>query len=627
MLAADGIFYFILALVDLLSHVIPAARSSATTSKAIDLFLGSVSFVPILFYTSYLLWLSRMEFITYLPLRQQPPARYLLTGLIPVVVLINVVASVGVSIQNLSVSQDSPVIDFTSKGESLWLSLGQLSLGLYTTYQCLLSFLAFYRLFTAFIDQRRIDTKHTDEHHFFNGTAWISSGIKLGAIECIVGFTSGGLAVPLIRRILRLVARGSLIIGALKGMDENENFELLNKELVLWRRGKPLSTFHSLIANRHMSTRSSQSSGLSNEFSLIEKDVEGRTENKRVTLHDEGGQAPLVHIRFSALPTPKQALHANDIGVQARRQSGQDTAAEVPPSRNATFPFKSNARHQSAQIIDDDMSVVYEIAPPSPNVSPRTDKYRGSILSQRDKDDGNEEVPVAGILRQPSMRHDTAQPPSEEDAAAKSVASYAGESMKRPRLPPHITIPQRTHARAEGPMSSWGGLAIPNSGNYPVQFPVAPTRTGVAAYSPTAKTNNENWGTPRQLSFLPLFKRASNVHGVRSSKWSTFARSQSSASIKAYGGGTIICASADPGDVMSRSSEETLNDDRSGSAAPVGQRGMQITTRMNVGVPTTPAPAVAGLSFDREYVTSAHKDRSAFNREQALRKLNGQVDP
>lgn len=40
LLAADGTVYFILALVDLLPHVIPAARNSVTTTRVAQLFLG-----------------------------------------------------------------------------------------------------------------------------------------------------------------------------------------------------------------------------------------------------------------------------------------------------------------------------------------------------------------------------------------------------------------------------------------------------------------------------------------------------------------------------------------------------------------------------------------------------------
>lgn len=594
MLAADGVLYFILALVDLLSHAIPAV----TASKAAELFLGSVSFVPILLYTSYLVWLSRREFITYLPRSHQPPVKYLFIGLIPVVVTLNFAASLGISIKNLSLLHAPLMIDFTNKSEGLWLSLGQLSLGLYTTYQCLTSFLASYRLFTAFFNQQRIETKHTDEHHFFNGTGWISIGIKLGAIESIVGFTAGGFAVPLTRRILRLVGRVCMIIGALKGMDENENFELLNKELVLWRRGKPLSASHSLIANRHMSIRSSQLSDLSRDSSVIEKDVERGTKDQRVTVHGEDGEPPVLHIRLPALPTPKQVIHADD----SRRQSGQNTSAEVLASRNVARLSKSSTLRQSAQAIFDDMSFVLELTPDLPPGV--TGEYPESMLSQGHEDD-KYELPALGIPRQQSTRHDTAQPYGEETATAECAVFYASEFMERKPTLPLLSIPQSAHAGVERPVSPWTRLASQHNGGYPVQFPVAPIRTGITIYSPTAQLDGESWDSPqrrhKQLSSLHLFERASKAHSdVHSSQWSTIARSQSPASIKMYSGGTVISprrASVDFDDLVSPSSAETLRDGR-----PL-------------------------IIIDQEHVSSRDGaiHESEIQRQKTLRRLNGEV--
>lgn len=585
MLAADGTVYFILALVDLLPHVIPAARNSVTTTRVAQLFLGSVSSIPMLLYTSYLVWLSHREFIPYLPRRHQPVAKYLLTGLIPVGTIMNFAASLGFTIHNLHLSQP----DFTSKSGSLWQSLGQLSLGLYTNYQCLAAFLALYRLFIACFDQRRIDTEHTDERHFFNGTGWIALGIKLGAAECFVGFASGGFSIPLSRRILRMASRACIIFGTLKGMDENENFELLNKELVLWRRGKPLSTSHSLIANRHMSIRFSQ---ITSGSPQIEKDAEKGEAVRRVTVHKEGGGPPVLHMRCSALPPPERVIHADDL----RRQSDQNTSAEMLASRNVTSPSKSNTWRQSAQTISDDMSVVTELTPSVMG------KHHESMLSQGHEDN------KCGVsaLDQQSTRQNAAQSCGEEDVAAECAVFYASEFMDKKSTLPRISIPQSAHACVEGSVSPWARLASQHTGNYPVQFPVTSTRTDSTVYSPTAQLEGESWHSlkprHRQLLSLHLVERASKARSnltARSSQWSTIPRSRSSESIRMYGGETVIsprCASAGPGDLMSSSSAETLRDDRP-----------QIITGQG-------------------HIESADAvQEAAFNREKALRRLNGEV--
>lgn len=581
MLAADGVFYFILALVDHLLHVLPAARNSVATSRVAELFLGSVSFVPTLSYTSYLAWLSHREFIPYLPRRHQRAAKYLFTGLIPVIGVLDFAASLGMSIQNLSLPQAPLMIDFTNKNESLWLSLCQLSLALYTNYQCLTAFLALYRLYTALFDQLRIDTNNTDERHFFNGTGWIAFGIKVGAVEGIIGFAAGGFAIPFSRRILRLVSRVCMIVGILKGMDKNENFEFLNRELVLWRRGKPISTSHSLIANRRMTIRSSQIPDPTRESSLIEKDVERGEADQRVTVHDEVGEPPVLHtgMCFSALPPPERAIYADEL----RRRSDQNTSAGVLTSCN-------DVRHQSAQTIFDDASVVLELTPDFPP----------GLTSSQGHGDDKFELPALG---QQSTRRNTAQSYGEEDAATEYAALYTKFSL--------ISIPQSAHARVEGSMPAWTrSVSQQHSGKYPVRFSSRPTQARITIHAPTTQPEGESSDSlkrrNRQLS-SHLLERASKSHSditTHSSQWSSVARSRSPASIRMYDGGMAINprrASTHPGDLMSPSSAETLRDGR-----------LQIV-------------------IDRMHITSADavihefESQAALNREKALRRLNGEV--
>ncbi|OAX42215.1 hypothetical protein K503DRAFT_387978 [Rhizopogon vinicolor AM-OR11-026] len=637
LLAADGIFYFILALVDLLSHVTPAARNSITIFKAMDIFIGSLSFVPMLLYTSYLLWLSYREFITNLPHRHQSVPKYLLIILIPVVVVANEVASfVGVSIRFLPDSQLSLLIDFTNDSESLWLSLSQLSLALYTIFQLLLFLLAFYRLVEAFLDRQRIQTTVADEHHYFNGIGWITAGIKLGAIESIVGFATGSFAVPLSRRILRLIARSSLIIGVVKGMDARENFEYLDDELVSWRRSRHFSGFYSFISNQRMSRRASPYP--SHQSPLIEKVAKGNTANQRVTVHYKSGQAPFLQIRFSAINFPEQVVIADGSGVQSRRRStpemydnfaqvyfDQNTSAEIPAPHNAARSFKGNAARDSDN--SDNMSVVRELALRFPLPPRITGKYRGSILGQKYEND-DDEFPLVGISRESSMRRDTAQPYKEGVPAGNAALSTSG-SIKRKPAPPLLPIPQPAHRRP----SSWGGLASQN------QSPATPTWTRPSFDSPSTNVGDDSRGTPRrhlrQLTPRQLFDRTSkalSVVSIRSAEWLSSARSQQSsdpqptpARIEAYyNGGTIISPrriSADPGDtVASRSGEELSRDDRhiyyTDDAALAGTSEPQMITRTSIGQGSTwptPTSTLAHFRLGREPIASTYGELQGFN--------------
>lgn len=80
----------------------------------------------------------------------------------------------------------------------------------------------FVRLVRALLDQRRIDNTtngNDNEAVLFNGLGWTAGGIILGVVETIIGFVGGSFCMIFIRRMLRLVGRACLIIGAVKGYE------------------------------------------------------------------------------------------------------------------------------------------------------------------------------------------------------------------------------------------------------------------------------------------------------------------------------------------------------------------------------------------------------------------------
>jgi hypothetical protein len=105
----------------------------------------------------------------------------------------------------------------TDSAQLLWTFFTSLTLALLTSYQAIAFCFAFYRLTKAFIDQRRIEISSSDRNHLFKGTGWIAGGLKLGAIESVVGFAQGSFGMALTRRILRFLARAFICIGLAKG--------------------------------------------------------------------------------------------------------------------------------------------------------------------------------------------------------------------------------------------------------------------------------------------------------------------------------------------------------------------------------------------------------------------------
>ena len=455
--------------------------------------------------------------------------------------------------------------------------MSQSSLAIYIIIQFLFFLLAFSRLSRAFLDQRRIELTHSDEHHYFHGIAWINAGIIIGVIEPIAGFARTSFGVALTRRILRLSARVILMYGLLKGcavlamrlavtnltflshsLDVAENFETLADEL----RG--VSRINKRLS--HMLGVNPQRMNMFRRISQIypeQAKADGRSpaekqREQRVTIHYEKGQAPFLQIRFSAFDLPAQAILA-DAAQQRRRslsglipgagsraqQHGDNVSDEMAAARNAMLgvpraesalvatssdycvppdwirpPERSYAR-QSGGAVSDNQSIVRELERMFPNLPPRvTGKYRGSILGQNYEEDP---FPVVGVTRQTSLRQaGNAYDPSEEGGT--SVALSSSGSIKRKPAPPLLDDIAYVSDRHKRPVSTWGGLTQ-NSVNHPVNsvtIPNSPSES-TTAYSPDSPPAKEPCTPrPRRVTARDMIKRASRAlsdASIRSAEW------------------------------------------------------------------------------------------------------------
>ncbi|OBZ77121.1 hypothetical protein A0H81_03158 [Grifola frondosa] len=174
--------------------------------------LGAASSIPIFLYTFFLFLFTNSELIPTLPQRLQKFAKYILLLFIPLIVASNELGSL------FSISYRTLV----GVGKSSTLVVG------FTNELAMIFCIAFFRLYRALSHQRNIEEapRSEVEAYLFRGLGWIVVGMKLGAIETVVGFAQGGFTVALIRRILRLLGRGCLIIGILKGVDTVEGFQI-----------------------------------------------------------------------------------------------------------------------------------------------------------------------------------------------------------------------------------------------------------------------------------------------------------------------------------------------------------------------------------------------------------------
>jgi hypothetical protein len=68
-------------------------------------------------------------------------------------------------------------------------------------------------------NRRQIQTSAVDEDwsHLFGKLGWTAAGVKLGAIETVLGFTDAGFGQDITRRVLRLLSRACLCVAVAKG--------------------------------------------------------------------------------------------------------------------------------------------------------------------------------------------------------------------------------------------------------------------------------------------------------------------------------------------------------------------------------------------------------------------------
>ncbi|KAL5514650.1 hypothetical protein ACEPAG_1966 [Sanghuangporus baumii] len=310
MVLADGSAFYIIALLDLLSHLIPVARNHLDAFKIFDIVIGALSFVPILLYTTFLFFFSRSYFIPTLPRIPCAITKYSQLALIPITIVTSELASfigIGYKVLQNSQGQSYLAIGFgTGNDQTIWRFLTSLALALLIVLQASMFFLSIY-VAIPLLQQRR--TGHTlfEGHDMptLSGVVWIAIGVKIGVIETLLGFVSGGFSIVLARRILRMVSRCCLAFGALEA--EGARLSSGNGH----RRSRTMSQIRAMISNPRASTFVRLSPTAEEFYSMPRAtdavrggDEVSRLRPQRVTVHYDGQNAPELNLRLSVLDVP-----------------------------------------------------------------------------------------------------------------------------------------------------------------------------------------------------------------------------------------------------------------------------------------------------------------------------------
>ncbi|TDL27776.1 hypothetical protein BD410DRAFT_893961 [Rickenella mellea] len=445
-LVTEGFATFVLALLDFLSHILPLARNGY---KTFDISIGVISFIPILLYIAYLYLMARSNLLPSLPRRFQSIITYILLVLIPVAVAMNEIGSfAGISYRNVLNTQTGEellAVGFMSNAkQSLWLFFSSLSLALFTAFQAITFCLTFYKLVQAFINQRRIDTSSNEdtEAHLVRGLGWIAGGIKLGAIETVIGFTGvgGGFGTILARRLLRMISRACVIIGIVKGMDSVESFNLLdpsdrgNRRMGSTRRIKisaPQTNTFARLSQQATAfynlprARAAANNGNSN--------LAPPRSEKRVTVRYDGKAAPTLEMRLSDLGMPTPSMIKEYVERESMENAASERMAQTIPGTPSSWSLVSVPERA--------------VAPPPRRPSPTADIGRERVTTTADAQDpfANPSPPERPRLLIPPRASGNSS--YRQQLARSSVNSITSDSLsvvreiaaQFPGLPPRVT--------------------------------------------------------------------------------------------------------------------------------------------------------------------------------------------
>jgi len=474
LLAAEGWMFFSLALLDALSHIVPAARDSIEVFRIIDMVIAGTSLITILLYTVYLWFLVRDSLLTSLPQRFQKIPKYMLLLFIPAIAALHGIASfIGISYRQLP--RGDLVAGFNHDSQaSMWMFFTSFTLALLIAYQATVFCLTFYRLIMALINQRHIESTSRDSSHLIRGTGWIAGGLKLGAFETVVGFVQLGFGLTLSRRILRLLSRAFLIIGIIKGVDSEEDFDMFRKGGPFASGERRRSRLMEFISNpRHSTFRRLSPTDTTFQIAQVPEHLQPPVmqqplpaqspyahptipvqprPGERVTVNLGKDQAPVLEMsRFSALGLLSPSQIVGNIGARSERSQGPPSPHDGSLQTNSSYFAPGESPAQRATSASSPPSSVYlghqslvsnqslrpeslrELAFQFPSLPTRaTDMRRSSIMARyREQIGPGEEGTYSprGLSRVPTT-----------SSSSSSDTSSSSRTVRKP-TPPLFTPP------------------------------------------------------------------------------------------------------------------------------------------------------------------------------------------
>ncbi|CAE7197604.1 unnamed protein product [Rhizoctonia solani] len=333
LLVVDAWLFLLLAILDHVSHATVRGMSSIQVFEPMDKAIGALSGIPILTYTSFLFLLTCSDILPLItPNTLRTVFQFGLFALIPPAIMTHELGSLlGVSYR---VNTDTlvPETGFqTSSARSLSFAFTTSAVICLASFQLFIFLVCTWRISQAWdkpnepvfvaATRPRSGSRSTGESYLgdepgIRGLSWLALALALGATESLLSFGPQTFVLVLVRRILRVFSRASLMYALVRG--SSDGFSNLEKGIKRSISNPRHSTF----------TR------LTNPF------ADPSTPHSRVTVMYDLKSAPVLQMRFSGLDVDGQFRSRSGSASTSLAGHGGHSSRSIGRNRSRTISEK-----------------------------------------------------------------------------------------------------------------------------------------------------------------------------------------------------------------------------------------------------------------------------------------------
>ncbi|KAG9096053.1 hypothetical protein FRC06_009113 [Ceratobasidium sp. 370] len=379
LLVAEAWVFLILAVLDFTSHDAVRVTASLAVFEPFDRAVGALSVVPILLYMSFLFLLTRADLLPLInPASLRTIFQFTVFAFIPPVAMTNELGSLlGVAYRTRQTPSGTIAeIGFNSiSSKTISLAFIVSTVALLGVFQLLIFFLCTWHIFRVWsqpaplfeITSRPAMSRNRSNSHTSNsylgdepgvrGLSWLALALFLGAVETFVAFAPQGFVSTLIRRILRILARGFLLYSLVRG--SSDGFSNLEEGTPAMTDGgiraggiralisnPRLSTFAQLTPNatqfHNMPRAAPGVARIANNNPLVDSSALNGSPQTRVTVLYDQKSAPILQMRFSGLDVPDSSrFSARSVRSNSQVSRRTSVVGHGGHSTNAATPARS----------------------------------------------------------------------------------------------------------------------------------------------------------------------------------------------------------------------------------------------------------------------------------------------